>query len=68
MILGDTIRLGETLNEQRTQFWNGIYEQYYRHPIAPTEPENSPGRADTLTQNIVLSFVPVFVSKLIGKF
>ncbi|XP_075984523.1 juvenile hormone esterase-like [Anticarsia gemmatalis] len=44
MSLGQKVELRGVLLEERTRFWDNIYQQYYREPIPPPQPP--PGRTE----------------------
>lgn len=60
MKLGETIELRGSLLEQRTLFWDSIYERYYRYPEPPGEIKNSPGSACTISGSFICFVLIVF--------
>ena len=42
MSLGEKIELRGVLLEERTRFWDDIYQRYYREPVAPPKPPPKP--------------------------
>lgn len=65
MILGETIALGDHLNEQRAQFWDDIYDQYYRHPEQPKELPNSAVINSLPLKSILLCLMLVYIREAV---
>ena len=38
MSIDDKLELRGVLLEERTRFWDGIYQKYYRNPVPPPAP------------------------------
>lgn len=56
MHLGETIELRGSLYADRAQFWDQLYERYYRQPVAPVFPEsNSSPVTNIVSSNLMVS-------------
>lgn len=69
MHLGETIELRGSLYADRAQFWDQLYERYYRQPVAPVFPEsNSSPVENIVSSNIMICIFLCYIVKKIPYF
>lgn len=69
MNLGETIELRGSLYADRAQFWDQLYERYYRQPVAPVFPEpNSSPVKNIVSSNIIICISFSYIVKKMFDF